>query len=75
MDLISRNSDEGYINLKYPRMISAETYQKYNLHLVKSTKADDCKDFTKEMEKEIKIWPQKMFGKNFQDYRFQLQHI
>ena len=55
MDLISRNSDEGYINLKDPRIISGETYQKYNLHLVKSTKADDCKDFTKEMEKEIKI--------------------
>ena len=32
MDLISRNSDDGSINLSEPRIISAETSQKYHLH-------------------------------------------
>ena len=35
MDLISRNYDDGYINLEDPRIIAVETYQRDNLHLRK----------------------------------------
>ena len=72
MDMISRNSDDGSINLVVPIILAAETYQKDNLHLGKETKADDREDFTKATEK--KILPQKMFGKYFQNHCFQLQH-
>ena len=51
MDLISRNSDDGYINLAYPRIITAETYQKDNPHLGKAMKAGDREDFIKAMGK------------------------
>ena len=54
MDLISRNSDDGSINLAYPIILAAETSQKDNLHLGKSMKADDPEDFMKLMGKEIK---------------------
>ena len=54
MDLIICNSDEGSINLVDPRILAAETSQKDNLHLGEAIKADDCEDFMKEMEKEIK---------------------
>ena len=54
LDLISRNSDDRSINLADPRIIAAETFQKDNLHLGEAMKADDCEDFKKEMEKEIK---------------------
>ena len=52
--MISRNSDYGSINLSDPRILAAETFQKDNLHLGKSMKADDSEDFMKTMEKEIK---------------------
>ena len=51
MDLISRNSDEGYINLEDPIILAAETSQKDNLHLVKAIKADDREDFMTVMGK------------------------
>ena len=35
MDLIIRNSDDGFINLEDPRIIAEETYQKDNLHWAK----------------------------------------
>ena len=54
MDLISRNSDEGSMNLADPRIIASETSQKDNPHLGEAMKADDCEDFMKSMEKEIK---------------------
>ena len=54
MDLISRNSDDGSITLAYPIILVAETFQKDNLHLGKAMKSDDCEDFMKAMEKEIK---------------------
>ena len=54
MDLISRNSDDGSINLADPRIIAAETSQKDNLHLGKAMKADDREDFMKAMEKKLK---------------------
>ena len=74
MDLISCNSDDGSINLVDRRILAAETSQKGNLHLGKAMKADDREDFMKAMKKEIKIWPQKTFGKYFQNHCFQLQH-
>ena len=54
MDLISRNSDDGSINLAYLRIIAAETSQKDILHLGKSMKSDDREYFMKAMEKVIK---------------------
>ena len=45
MDLISRNSDDGSINLADPRILTAETSQKDNLHLGKAMKSDDREDF------------------------------
>ena len=54
MDLISRNSDDGSINLADPRNIAAENSQKDNLHLGKAMKADDREDLIKIMEKTIK---------------------
>ena len=54
MYLISRNADEGSINLVYPRIIAAETPHKYHLRLVEAMKSDDGEDFITVMEKEIK---------------------
>ena len=54
MDLISTNSDDGSINLADPRILSAETSQKDNLHLGEVMKADNREDFMKKMGKEIK---------------------
>ena len=54
MDMISRNYDDGSINLAYPIILAAETSQKDNLHLVKSMEDDDSEDFIKAIEKEIK---------------------
>ena len=51
MDLISRNSDDGSINLADPRNIAAETSQKDNLYLGKAMKAYDREDFMKVMGK------------------------
>ena len=51
MDLISRNSFGGSINLADPRLIAAEISQKDILHLVEAMKADDCEDFMKSMGK------------------------
>ena len=51
MDLISRNSDDGSINLADPRILAAETSQKDNLQLGKAMKADDHEDFMTVMEK------------------------
>ena len=51
MDLISRNSDDGSINLSDPRIIAEETYQKDNLRLGEAIKADDHEDFMKAMGK------------------------
>ena len=51
MDLISRNYDDGYINLAYPIIISAEISQKDHLHLGEAMKSGDCWDFMKAMEK------------------------
>ena len=54
MDLISRNSDDGSINLACLRIIAAETSQKDILHLGKSMKDNDHEYFMKAMEKVIK---------------------
>ena len=54
MDMIRCNSEYGSINLSDPIIFSAETSQKDNLHLGESMKADDCEDFMKSMEKELK---------------------
>ena len=51
MNLISRNSDEGSINLSDPRILAAVTSQKDHLHLGKAMKADDREYFMKTMEK------------------------
>ena len=51
IDLISRNSDDGSINLGDPRILAAETSQKDNTHFGKAMKADDCEDFMKAMGK------------------------
>ena len=45
MNVISCNSDDGFINLADPRILTAETSQKDNLYLVKAIRADDCEDF------------------------------
>ena len=54
MDQMSRNSDEGSINIADPNILAAETSQNDNPHLVKAMKADDCKDFMKAMKKEMR---------------------
>ena len=54
MDLISRNSDDGYINLADPRIIAVENSQKDNLNLGDAMKADDRDYFMKATGKEIK---------------------
>ena len=51
MDLLSRNFDDGSINLADPIIISAETSHKDNLHLGKAIKSDYCEDFMKAMGK------------------------
>ena len=35
MNMISRNLDDGYINLAEPRILAAETFQKNYLHFGK----------------------------------------
>ena len=47
MDLISRNSDEVYINLSDPRILAVEHTQKDNINLGESMKADDREDLIK----------------------------
>ena len=54
INLISRNSGYGSINLADPRILVAETSQKDNLHLGEAIKADYCEDFMTVMGKEIK---------------------
>ena len=54
MDLISRNSDDGSMNLAGPIILASKTSQKDNPDLGEALKADDCEDFMKSMEKEIK---------------------
>ena len=54
MDRVICNSDDGPINLVDPIILAEKTSQKDNLHLGKALKSDDCEDFKKEMEKEIK---------------------
>ena len=54
IDLISRNSDYISINIADPMILSVETSQKDNLHLVEAIKADDREDFMKVMGKKIK---------------------
>ena len=51
MDMIIRNSDDVFINPADPRIISAETSQKDNLHLGETMKSDDREDFMKAMGK------------------------
>ena len=48
MDMISRKSDDGYINFADPRILAAETSQKNNLHQGKVMKADNPEYFMKE---------------------------
>ena len=47
MDLISRNYDDGSINLADPRILEAKNSQKDNPHFGKAMKADDREDFMK----------------------------
>ena len=54
MDLISRRFDDRFIKLAYPMIISEETSQKDNPNLGETTKSDDCENFMKATEKEIK---------------------
>ena len=54
MDLISRNCDDGSINLADSRVLASETFQKDNIHLVEAMKADYHEDFMTVMEKDIK---------------------
>ena len=49
MDMISRNSDDGSINLADSNVLAAETSQKDNFHLEEAMKADDLEDFMKAM--------------------------
>ena len=51
MDLISRKSDDGSINLADPRILGAETSHKDNLHLLEAMKVGYREDFMKAMEK------------------------
>ena len=57
MDLISRNYDNGTINLIYPRILATETSQKDNLHLGEAMQAGDHEDFfpSKQWKKGNKI--------------------
>ena len=75
MDLISRNFDDGPINLVDSRVLSDETYQKDNLHLGKSIKSDDREYFMKSMGKMTKDFTTEYFGKYFQNHHFQFKHI
>ena len=54
MDLISHNSDDGYINLPYPSIIAAETSQKDYYHLSEAMQSDGRGDFMKATENKIK---------------------
>ena len=56
MQCFLTNFMAGFINLAYPRILAAKTSQKNNLHFFEAMKADDCEDFTKEMEKGIKYF-------------------
>ena len=51
MYMISRNSDDGPINLVDPIILAAETSYKDNFHLGKAMKSDDREDFMKATEK------------------------
>ena len=51
MNLISRNSDDGSINILDPRVHAAEVSQKDNPYLGKAMKADDRDDLMKAIEK------------------------
>ena len=51
MDMISRNSGDGSINLEDPRILAEETSQKDNLHLCKAMNSDDHEDLMNEIEK------------------------
>ena len=51
MDITSHNFDDWYNNLADPIILAAETSQKDNIYFFKATKADDCEDFMKAMEK------------------------
>ena len=51
MDLISRYSDDGSINLVDPVIFGVENSQKYILHFGKALKADDREDLIKSMGK------------------------
>ena len=53
MDVISRNTDEGYINLVDPRILAEETSQKDNLHLGKAMKSDHHEDLDSEYSREL----------------------
>ena len=56
MDLISSNSDDGYINLADPKILAAETSQKDNVNLGEAMKADDREDFMTVMKKRNEIF-------------------
>ena len=75
MDLISRNFDDVSINLADPRIIAAENSHKDNLHLGKSIKSDDCKDFMKATEKQIKYLTTDDVWIYLQNQYLQLQNI
>ena len=70
MDLISRNCDDKSINIADPIILTAETSQKDNLHLVKAMKSDDPEDFMKTMEKEIKYSTTEDVWEILQNYPF-----
>ena len=53
MDLISRNYDDGSINLADPKIIVAETSQKDNSHLSEAMKSDDREDFMRAIQKQF----------------------
>ena len=63
MDLISRNCDDGSINLADSRVLASETFQKDNIHLVEAMKADYREDFMTVMEKDIKELTTEVCGK------------
>ena len=54
MDMISCNSDDGYIKLADPGIHAEENSQKDNLHLGEAIKADNREDSMRVMEKEVK---------------------
>ena len=51
MDMISCNSDDGFIKLAYPIILAEVTYQKDIIHLGEAMKPNDREDFMKAMEK------------------------